>query len=112
MEDKDVTRLHARIDKLSSEFDESKGDLSEKLNVLHGDIKVLLTTCKQRGQTCHHNLVQLDHTVRGNGGEGLVSRMNILENTKNDREKYSYLIIGCISTACVALLVKMVLQAF
>jgi hypothetical protein len=112
MEDDVVTRLYKRIDKVSEEFDATKGELSDKLNSLHSDVRVLLETCKQRGKTCHSTVLQLDRTIRGNGGDGLSSRVSTLENIKSDKEKYSFLIIGAASTACISLLIALVIQFF
>jgi hypothetical protein len=106
MEDDVVTRLYKRIDKVSEEFDATKGELSDKLNSLHSDVRVL------RGKTCHSTVLQLDRTIRGNGGDGLSSRVSTLENIKSDKEKYSFLIIGAASTACISLLIALVIQFF
>jgi hypothetical protein len=84
MDEKIVAQLQERIAKVADELDETKSELTEAISSLHSDIRVLLETCKHRGKTCHIAVSQMSSTLHGNGGDGLLTRVSLLESTRND----------------------------
>lgn len=107
-EDKDVETLHKRIDKMTDRFEKCNGDVMEKLNAIQSDVNVIKTTCKSRGETCAKHVVELDKTVRGNGKNGLATRVTSLEQRSTGKEKFAYLVIGILGTAAVSVVVALI----
>lgn len=107
-DNKDVETLHQRIDKLTDRFEICNGDIMNKLNAIQNIVDVIKNTCKSRGETCAKHVVELDRTVRGNGKEGLVTRITSLEQRSTGKEKFAYFIIGVLGTAAVSVIIAFV----
>lgn len=109
-EDKDVETLHNRIDKMTIRFEKCNGDVMNKLNAIQNDVNIVKTTCNSRGETCAKHVNELDKTVRGNGKNGLVTRVTSLEQRSTGKEKFAYLVIGILGTAAVSVVVALIAQ--
>lgn len=102
----DVTRLHDRIDEVLEKFEESNKVMANKLTELHTDVKVIKEAGKQRDLACTaHNrrTDKLDVSIRGNGKEGVLVRLNAVEQRGLGKERFAYLIIGALVSGLFAL---------
>jgi hypothetical protein len=86
--------------------------ISNKLNELLLDVRVIKNTCKTRGTTCAKHVSDLDVTIRGNGKNGLVTRVNSLEQKSGSREKFVFLIMGSLGVGVISLLIALVINLF
>lgn len=106
--DRDVDQLHRRIDAMTQKFDACNSDVTKKLNEIHVIVTGVKSTCDSRGKTCAAKVIELDKSVRGNGKEGLTSRVASLEQKGTGKEKFAYLVIGVMGTAAVSILVTLI----
>lgn len=102
--------LMRAIDKRIETLFEKVEETNERVNAVHTDVKVIKNTCQQRGENCRQTVIQLDKTIKGNGVDGLLTRVSNLEKTSGRKEKFVYLIIGCLGTAFVSLLVALLVH--
>lgn len=104
----DLNRLHARIDNVTKDFNEHCDIIVNKITEIHTEVKLIAQVCKSRGEVVTH----LEKTIRGNSNPGLTSRVELLENTSNSKEKFGYLVIGCLGTGLVSLLIALIINLF
>lgn len=80
MTDTEARGIHARIDELATHM----GNIA-------GDVKVIATACERLGTV-----------VDGNGTEGLVTRVTVLEESRKQSSKRNALLDGLIGSAVAA----------
>ncbi len=91
----DSTDVHKRIDIVLN-----------KLAELHADVKVIREASSRRDTAClAHNrrTDELDISLRGNGKQGILVRLNAVEQQDSSKEKFAYLIIGALVTGLFSL---------
>lgn len=106
----ETKHLQENLTRLSTRFDKNTGEIFTKLNKIHTDVEVIKTTCEQRSETCAKRVINLDKTIRGNSGSGLLTRVKTLENQSSTKEKFVWLIVGVLGTGLVSLLIALVVN--
>ena len=101
----DVTTLHLRIDRLAEDI---KG-LVTAVNEIHSDVRVMSTTCTQRGRTCAAKVDSLDRAMRGNGKVGVEVRLDRLEKDQRNEKKKQILLFSCCASGTISLVVGIIL---
>ena len=105
----DVKTLHSRIDALTIKFEKCNGEVISTLNKIATDVAIIKKTCDTRGKTCATHVDDMDVTLRGNGKDGVLTRLGKLEQRSTGKEKFAYLIIGALAAGSVSLGVAMVM---
>jgi len=95
--DPDVLHINKRIDSLNDKFDNHNSKIVKKLSELHVDVRLITSTKEQHKE----DVENLDKIVRGNGSPGMLVRLATLEQRSSSKEKFAYLIIGCLITSCL-----------
>lgn len=112
-EDTDVQRLHERIDEVFEKFEKSSKAVADKLTELHTDVKVIKEASKRRDASCvAHNerTDKLDVSLRGNGKDGALARLTVVEQRGSGKEKFAYLVIGALTSGLFALGIALVIK--
>jgi len=99
--DPDVLHINKRIDKLNEKFDHHNTKVVKKLGELHVDVKLMNSSTTQHKE----DVESLDRIIRGNGSPGMLVRVATLEQRGSSKEKFAYLIIGCLITSCIGAIV-------
>lgn len=111
VEESDITRIHARIDRLGGKFDDCNHKVLESLSSVISDLKVLTKLFTEREKACKSHTIhtdELDTTLRGNGKKGVLARLAAIEQKDDSKEKFAYLIIGALGSGVIALIVKLI----
>ncbi|MEA1999534.1 MAG: hypothetical protein U9N61_09495 [Euryarchaeota archaeon] len=115
--DEDVKTLHSRVDAMTKKFETCNGQVVDKLNNIATDTALIKKTCETRGKTCSVHVDDMDKTLRGNGGEGVLTRLATNEKRCDDiekraagKEKFAYLIIGALTAGMFSLGVALIMK--
>lgn len=113
----DVRTLHSRIDAMTAKFEKCNGEVVSKLNSIATDVAVIKKTCEQRGKTCAVHVEKMDKILRGNGGNGVLTRLTAQEQKSKElekrglgKEKFAYLIIGALIAGSFSLGVTLIIK--
>ena len=111
--DDEVTRLRKRIADLLEKFEKSNEIVARRLTELHTDVKVIKEGSKRRDLACtaHHlHTDKLDISLRGNGKEGILVRLNAMEQRGSGKERFAYTIIGALISGMLALGIALIIK--
>lgn len=117
MDEDDKKILCSRMSAMTAKFEKCNGEVVSKLNKIHTDVAVIKETCKVRGETCAVHVEEMDKTLRGNGGNGVLTRLTAqeqkykeLEKRGSGKEKFAYLVIGALIASSFSLGIALVIK--